>query len=467
MEEKLQIIQLEIEKDRISSLPEQAINKILVRLSIKDAIRTSFLSRGWRYRWRSMPDLIFHSNSFSTPKDRKPSSLVRIYLSKVLQSLFLHKGNYIRRFEFSSRWKIISSKVDMWLDHLVCAGVQELKLAFTEEYYLIPSSVFRYDKLTTLDLKSCKIILPVSFNGFRNDFPITFDGFRNLTTLRLRSITFEKYNALETLINLCPLLEILDVRNLLGYRQRLILHAPNLQSLTIDGSLSYLCFKETRTVTNAKLILNPNEFFYDLTNVLNSLSMVHQLKFWSSGHSLFKEVVSFPLTTENIKFNQLKKLFLGVNLDCSKETAIAFCILKNCPSLSHLQIYCEHLEEEEEEEEEDGISLEEEDGTSLEEEDGISLSTSNEFWNDQRNFSSSSFDNLKVFDITNVHGSKSELRFIKYILGKAPLLKVSNIKIDWKTIAFGERKMGDILIQLLSFERISSAKVIIDEPGSN
>ncbi|KMZ60022.1 hypothetical protein ZOSMA_623G00070 [Zostera marina] len=158
---------------------------------------------------------------------------------------------------------------------------------------------------------------------------------------------------------------------------------------------------------------------------------------------------------------------------------------------------CEHLEEEEEEdgtsleeeedgtsleeeedgtsleEEEDGTSLEEEeDGTSLEEEDGkeedgISLSTSNEFWNDQRNFSSSSFDNLKVFDITNVHGSKSELRFIKYILGKAPLLEVSNIKIDWKTIAFGERKTGDILIQLLSFERISSAKVIIDEPVSN
>ncbi|KMZ62326.1 hypothetical protein ZOSMA_472G00010 [Zostera marina] len=114
-------------------------------------------------------------------------------------------------------------------------------------------------------------------------------------------------------------------------------------------------------------------------------------------------------------FNKLKTLHLGVNLNCSKETSIVFCILKNCPSLTYLEIFCEHLEE-----------------------DGTSLSTSDEFWNDQRNFSFSSFDNLKEFDITNVHGSKSELRFIKYILGKAPLLEVSNIKIDWKTIAFGE-----------------------------
>ncbi|KMZ68814.1 hypothetical protein ZOSMA_22G01090 [Zostera marina] len=229
MAEELKITKLKTGKDRISSLPEQAINKILGSLPIRDAISTSYLSKRWRYKWRSMSDLIFHSDSFYRSEQVPPSSFTRTYMSKVHRILFFHRGD-IRMFKFdNSDSKIINSEVDLWLDYLVVASVQQL----------------------------------------------------------------------------------------------------------------------------------------------------------------------------------------------------------------------------------------------CEEEDGTSLSTSDEFWNDQRNFSFSSFDNLKEFDITNVHGSKSELRFIKYILGKAPLLEVSNIKIDWSTIAFGERKMSDILIQLLSFERISSAKVIIDEPEGN
>ncbi|KMZ67183.1 hypothetical protein ZOSMA_274G00040 [Zostera marina] len=229
MAEKLKITKLKTRKDRISSLPEQAINKILGSLPIRDAISTSFLSKDWRYKWRSMSDLIFHSDSFFRSERGPPSSFSRIYLSKIHRILFLHRGD-IRMFKFdSSGSEVINSKVDLWMVYLVVASVQQL------------------------------------------------------------------------------------------------------------------CVKE----------------------------------------------------------------------------------------------------------------------------DGTSLSTSDEFWNDQRNFSFSSFDNLKEFDITDVHGSKSELRFIKYILGKAPLLEVSNIKIDWSTIAFGERKMGDILIQLLSFERISTAKVIIDESESD
>ncbi|KMZ71574.1 hypothetical protein ZOSMA_17G01320 [Zostera marina] len=189
MAEKLKITKLKTGKDRISSLPEQAINKILGSLSIRDAISMSFLSKGWRYKWRSMSDLIFHSDSFSRSERGPPSSFTRIYLSKVHRILFLHRGD-IQMFKFhSSGSEVINSEVDLWLVYLVVASVQQL---------------------------------------------------------------------------------------------------------------------------------------------------------------------------------------------------------------------CE--------------------------EDGTSLSTSDEFWNDQRNFSFSSFDNLKEFDITDVHGSKSELRFIKYILGKAPLLEVSKIK---------------------------------------
>ncbi|KMZ68652.1 hypothetical protein ZOSMA_234G00270 [Zostera marina] len=166
MAEKLQIIQLETGKDRISSLPEQAMNKILGSLPIRDAISTSFLSKGWRYKWRSMSDLIFHRDSFSSSKEWEPSSFTRIYLSKVHRILFLHRGD-IQKFKFhSSGSEVINSEVDLWLDYLVVASVQQLVLTFTKEY-LVHSAAFRFDKLITLDLKFCKITLPASFDGFK------------------------------------------------------------------------------------------------------------------------------------------------------------------------------------------------------------------------------------------------------------------------------------------------------------
>lgn len=43
--------------DRISSLPDKVIQLILSSLETKDAVRTSLLSRSWRYRWLSVTNL--------------------------------------------------------------------------------------------------------------------------------------------------------------------------------------------------------------------------------------------------------------------------------------------------------------------------------------------------------------------------------------------------------------------------
>ncbi|MFS7906643.1 putative F-box domain, leucine-rich repeat domain superfamily, F-box-like domain superfamily [Helianthus anomalus] len=46
--------------DIITNLPEDLINPILERLPVKDAVRTSVLSKKWRYRWTTMRTLDFH-----------------------------------------------------------------------------------------------------------------------------------------------------------------------------------------------------------------------------------------------------------------------------------------------------------------------------------------------------------------------------------------------------------------------
>lgn len=45
--------------DRLSNLPKDALDQILVRLPIRDLVRTSILSRKWRFVWSSIPDVTF------------------------------------------------------------------------------------------------------------------------------------------------------------------------------------------------------------------------------------------------------------------------------------------------------------------------------------------------------------------------------------------------------------------------
>ncbi|KAK6141758.1 hypothetical protein DH2020_024501 [Rehmannia glutinosa] len=46
--------------DAISNLPADVINNnILARLSLRDAVRTSVLSREWRYKWTFIPEIVF------------------------------------------------------------------------------------------------------------------------------------------------------------------------------------------------------------------------------------------------------------------------------------------------------------------------------------------------------------------------------------------------------------------------
>lgn len=86
-----------------------------------------------------MSELIFDSDSF-------PSTDM---VSKIYPVLLLHEGD-IQKFEFRSS-VIIPSMLDNWFQYLIGAHIQELVLAFDEEY-LIPCSVFCYDKLITLNL---------------------------------------------------------------------------------------------------------------------------------------------------------------------------------------------------------------------------------------------------------------------------------------------------------------------------
>lgn len=57
-----------MELDIISNLPSDVIEQILSHLPIRDAVRTSILSRNWRYRWATIRHLVFDNQCVSTQK---------------------------------------------------------------------------------------------------------------------------------------------------------------------------------------------------------------------------------------------------------------------------------------------------------------------------------------------------------------------------------------------------------------
>ncbi|GJZ40957.1 F-box/FBD/LRR-repeat protein-like protein [Tanacetum coccineum] len=56
--------------NRISDLPPGIIESILCFLPIKEVVKTSILSREWRYRWMKIPKLVFKEFKFHVRTDK-------------------------------------------------------------------------------------------------------------------------------------------------------------------------------------------------------------------------------------------------------------------------------------------------------------------------------------------------------------------------------------------------------------
>ncbi|MFS7949310.1 putative F-box domain, leucine-rich repeat domain superfamily, F-box-like domain superfamily [Helianthus anomalus] len=45
-------------------MPDNVVTNILDRLPLQDAVRTSILSRNWRFKWTTISQIVFDKNFF-------------------------------------------------------------------------------------------------------------------------------------------------------------------------------------------------------------------------------------------------------------------------------------------------------------------------------------------------------------------------------------------------------------------
>ncbi|XP_058089745.1 F-box/LRR-repeat protein At3g26922-like isoform X1 [Magnolia sinica] len=211
MENNINILEKNFEEhgcDWISELPDSLLLHILSFLHMEDVLRTSFLSRRWRYVWTSITTMDFN---FGPSHERilRPIEYSTTFIDK---STSLHIGVRYFRVHFDSlELDHYPPQVSSWIHFAVDHNVEELDLAFAGEGNTFVE-VEDYDerKLTPF-MFNCRSLRTLSLTYVALD-PPTSTSFSSLKTLYLARIILSA-NKIKNLTSNCPLLEDIVVKD--------------------------------------------------------------------------------------------------------------------------------------------------------------------------------------------------------------------------------------------------------------
>ena len=157
----------------IDDLPEQLLLHILTFFPIRDAIRTSSVSRKWRYLWHCMPSISLDLRCIPQ-LSRSLSRAQRLFSNFVSQTLLLkqpHSSLNKFRLGFFGSKRTDQHLITSWIRYGINSQVSELEIDFYDEnshrqnkwkpdcfkfdiLYLLNSSV------ETVKLCYCHIVVP-------------------------------------------------------------------------------------------------------------------------------------------------------------------------------------------------------------------------------------------------------------------------------------------------------------------
>ncbi|KAL2898120.1 hypothetical protein RDABS01_039902 [Bienertia sinuspersici] len=340
--------------DRISDLPDDILSHIQSRLTLKEAVATSFLSRRWNKLGISYPILDFEGlKAFET----------EVFVQRVDKVLELFKGSKVHKFRIVYPLsKPSRSHVNGWISFAFRMGVSELELNFRffaslggPDSYYFPAHVFGKEEMMN---PQCASSLTASLN-----FEKRFDCLKDLC---LRSVNLSG-KVFEVILFRCSSLE----RFLLMYNyglkiaknttphlklkslelyfckdlEKLELLAPNLVSLQYQGRERTLCIKNAQQLASLRLSVpdspDPNEsmlFPRGTRFLFNQFSSyLPMLESLVVSVRIFKDIRDFA---ELCVFSNLKQLVLDVS--CSFFVRLGYqvvaSIMRAAPYLELLEI---------------------------------------------------------------------------------------------------------------------------------
>lgn len=275
---------------RLSDLPDNLIRHLLSFMETKDAIRTSVLSRRWKFMWASVPCLNFNSKSFSRLSDFK--RFVKRVLSQ-RDSSHIKALTYCRfGVDYATDQSLLNKVIEFATSH----GVEEIRINLRGKSsgsppIEIPSSLFACRSLKRIELKDCHPTNVPTSVGCKSlemlhleHFPLHPDqanssnpfssiqklfGFTKLTTLHLNSFTL----SCTGLARLDPFADCVNLKNLhlseICFKSDLtprdfVISAPQLNNLSlVCNRLKCKLVVAAPQLTNFSYIYSSSSAFFD------------------------------------------------------------------------------------------------------------------------------------------------------------------------------------------------------------
>ncbi|XP_058746074.1 F-box/FBD/LRR-repeat protein At1g13570-like [Vicia villosa] len=327
--------------DRISELPDNAIDCIIEGLNVRDLVRTSILSRKWRYMWVSVPRLEFREDFVGRCKDfNNPGHMASRIITEVL---LLHNApinKFILQLPFN--FKIVYEHLNKWILVVSRNHVKYIELVnhvnSMDLVDIVNHGVRPILNRIPYHLFSCQELTYLKLSGFNLTIPLNFTGFKSLLHLHLESITFE-FDALHSLVSGCPLLEKLCILNYSGC-ECFNFSAPALKVLNIDShnAVKSICLEKTTNIIDLTLLI----FRENESCLINSFPKVQRLTLGLGYKMPYADII--PLTQlTNLRFLDI----FDMNLNKREELLYLVRVLKSASNLVELVLQsCYYYNEE-------------------------------------------------------------------------------------------------------------------------
>nr|GLL41589.1 F-box/FBD/LRR-repeat protein At1g13570-like isoform X1 [Ipomoea trifida] len=393
--------------DRFINLPTDVLNCIIDHLPIRDAARTSILSRKWRYIWAG------HQNLFLDPEN-----IVTVTKNDFVgignRILLQHIGPILTFYvNLSDVHMSQYPNIDPWILYLSRNGLRKLRIENScVSVYALPSYIFLCQELTYLDLTNCIFKQPCG----------TIRSFQNLKKLFLIQVAFKPEvsasiftaSKLETLrLEKCSGMDHLNFDGCSSSLSSMILYKNH------GVKLSW--FINCKSITYAKLVL-PME--------VKSFGPGCIIIFLCAGKLLAADSITSALP---VKVNYLRYLTLyGINFTNLVQISSILCLLHSSPRVHSLEIWT-------------NVSK-------VTADDKLVLQ-----YLQERSCMSEEINSLRALKMKYFQGTRAQMLFVKLILACCPALE----RVSFVDKGVEASEVSNILKELVVFPRASRKAQII------
>lgn len=222
--------------DRLGSLPDDLIGRILSSLDLKDQAKTSVLAKKWKYIWLSVSNIRIDQNQFVGQNDVKSVRHRKTKKFKKTIDRVMASDTPLDTLDISITFAIDNNTLNLWILRAVRRNVWKISLSISKEDdngpFEFPAILPLFPAFKSLTMESYFDVMSIPICRYLEELCLFQTNFGEDRDLYLQ---FSDFFSLKKI-------ELEDVNDAL----RLTIVSPNLKTLVLHGARN---LQELRIIT--------------------------------------------------------------------------------------------------------------------------------------------------------------------------------------------------------------------------